>query len=249
MDAKELSDYIRRKSIEMTREANSSHIGSCLSVADILASIYSDDERVKAIKENLPSRDVVIMSKGHAAAALYAALAGVGVLDDSILSTFCKGILMGHVSHEVDGVEFSTGSLGHGLSLALGVALSRKDGKTICICSDGEMDEGSVWEAVAFAGHRKPANLLLFIDYNKIQSFGTVAEVLNLEPFADKLKAFNWNAIEIDGHDLDCLQTVLKGEQHEPLAVICHTVKGKGVARMENKLEWHYKSPTAEDTI
>jgi transketolase len=254
VEAENLSRYIRVNSIEMTRLANTSHIGSCLSVADILAGIYSDESRCELIRDDDPSRDVVIMSKGHAAAALYAALAGADISSKEALTLFCANkTFFGHASHEVKGVEFSTGSLGHGLSLGVGVALSKRvagvSGRVFCICSDGEMNEGSVWEAIAVAGHMRLSNLTLLIDYNKIQSFGTTAEVLDLEPFNAKLKAFRWDVMGVDGHDLDKLEMGLAYQSDLPVAVICHTIKGKGVARMENKLEWHYKSPTAEDTI
>lgn len=254
MEAKNLSRYIRINSIKMTRSAKASHVGSCLSVADILASIYSDEVRCQLIKDDDPSRDVVIMSKGHAAAALYAALAGANIASEAAIVFFCAGkTFYGHASHEVRGVEFSTGSLGHGLSLGVGVALSKRiagvGGRVFCICSDGEMNEGSVWEAIALAGHMRLSNLTLLIDYNKIQSFGTTAEVLDLEPLNEKLKAFKWDVMGVDGHDLGKLEMGLAYESDLPVSLICHTIKGKGVARMENKLEWHYKSPTADDRL
>lgn len=239
----------------MTHRAEASHIGSCLSVADILAVLYADDDRVALIKQLDASRDVVIMSKGHAAAALYAALAGVGILDASELVLFCQegSFLTGHVNHLVSGVEFSTGSLGHGLSLGLGVALGKRlsgsKGRVFCIVSDGEMNEGSFWEAISWAGHTQASSLTLIVDKNEIQSLGATHDVLNLDPLQDKLRNFGWNASTVDGHSYTELDGALSVDSfaERPTAVICRTTKGRGVPRMENRLEWHYRSPSQDD--
>jgi transketolase len=242
---------IRVHALEMVHAANASHIGSCFSMADILAVLYTRVLRVDPARPDDPGRDRFILSKGHAAAILYAALAERGFFDPAELAGYCRdgSRLTGHVSHAVPGVEVSTGSLGHGLPIAVGMALAaRAQGRTsrvVCLLSDGECDEGSNWEAILFAPHHRLANLVAIVDYNKIQSFGRVSEVLGLEPFADKWRAFGWRTVEVDGHDTAALEEVLSAppEDDRPLAVIAHTVKGRGVGFMEDRLEWHYRSP------
>jgi transketolase len=246
---------IRAHALRMVFAAKSSHIGSCLSIADILAVLYSRVLRVDPANPNAADRDRLIVSKGHAAAILYAALAVRGFFDEALLETFCQNgsILTGHISHGVSGVEVSTGSLGHGLPIAVGMALAlrvdQRGSRVFCLLSDGECDEGSNWEAILFAPHHAIDNLVAIVDFNKIQSFGTVREVLDLEPFAEKWRAFGWHAIEVDGHDLAALERIfgdLPALAKRPTVVIAHTVKGKGVSFMEDKLEWHYKSPSTE---
>jgi transketolase len=223
-------------------------------MADILAVLYGGVLRVKPDEPAWQRRDRLIVSKGHAAAAVYAALAERGFFPRQLLETYCQdgSTLTGHISHRVPGVEFSTGSLGHGLSLACGIALAGRQGdgfRAFVILSDGECDEGSVWEAALFASHHRLDNLAAIIDYNKIQSFGRVDEVLALEPFAAKWRAFGWTVAEIDGHDHDALRATLEAapaEEGRPTAIIAHTVKGKGVSFMEDRLAWHYKSPSEE---
>lgn len=236
----------------MVHAANASHIGTGLSMADILAVLYSGILRVDPERPDWADRDRLVVSKGHGAAALYAALAHAGFFPPGKLSTFCgdDSVFTGHVSHYVPGVDFSTGSLGHGLSLAAGVALGfkldGKPGRAFAILSDGECDEGSIWEAALFAPHHKLDNLVAIVDYNKIQSFGTVKEVLDLEPFADKWAAFRWSVEVIDGHDHEAIGRALSKlprEDGKPTLILAHTVKGKGVQFMEDKLLWHYKSP------
>ncbi|HTM79288.1 MAG TPA: transketolase [Devosia sp.] len=243
------SRVIRADALRMVHKAGASHIGSCLSVADMLAVLYGETMRVRPHEPGWPSRDRFILSKGHAAAALYSTLARRGFFSPTLLETFCAfdSTLLGHVSHHVPGVEFSTGSLGHGLSLAAGIALAAtlngSQYRSFVILSDGECDEGSTWEAALFAGHWRLKNLIALVDYNKIQSFGRIADVLDLEPFADKWRAFGWDAIELDGHDHAQLSHALGIVRARPTVLICHTTKGKGVSFMEDKLEWHYKSP------
>jgi transketolase len=196
------------------------------------------------------------LSKGHGAAALYATLAERGFFPVDWLETYgADGTrLAGHISHYgVPGVEVSTGSLGHGLSLACGMALAGKHDRgpfrVFALLSDGECDEGSTWEAILFAPHHRLDNLVAVVDYNKIQSFGSVREVLALEPFAAKWRAFGWSVREIDGHDLRQIQAALSSipfEPNKPSVLIGHTVKGKGISFMENQLDWHYKSPDAD---
>jgi transketolase len=240
----------------MVHRANASHIGTCLSMADLLAVLYTSVLRVDPAQPTWPLRDRFILSKGHGAAALYAVLAERGFFPREWLDTYgADGTrLAGHVSHSgVPGVELSTGSLGHGLSVGCGMALAAKaDGRpsrVFVLLSDGECDEGSTWEAVLFAPHHRLDNLVAIVDFNKIQSFGTVKEVLDLHPFADKWRAFGWETREIDGHDLGAIEGVLGNlplGEGKPTALIAHTVKGKGVGFMEGQLAWHYKSPNAE---
>jgi transketolase len=246
---------IRAHALRMVHAAKSSHIGSCLSIADILAVLYAGVLRVDPRRPDDPDRDRFILSKGHAAAILYAALAESGFIPVSLLDSYCQNDspLTGHISHAVPGVEVSTGSLGHGLPIAVGMALAaRADGRrtrVFCLLSDGECDEGSNWEAILFAPHHKLDNLVAIVDYNKIQSFGRVEEVLDLAPFADKWRAFGWHVVELDGHDLVAVETALATAatvSGRPTAIIAHTIKGRGVSFMEDRLEWHYKSPSEE---
>ena len=252
----ELAKSIRGHALNMVHKAKASHIGSSLSIADILAVLYSKILRVDPADLCRPDRDRFILSKGHAAAVLYAVLAEKGFFPKERLETYCQdgSKLTGHISHCVPGVEVSTGSLGHGLSIGCGMAIAgRRAGKpyrVFVLLSDGEMDEGSAWESILFAAHHRLDNLVAIVDYNKIQSFGAVKDVLNLEPLAEKWRAFNWAVCEIDGHDCGAIESTLAGvplEQGKPSVIIAHTVKGKGVSFMENKLEWHYKTPTPEE--
>lgn len=246
---------IRAHALRMVQRTNSSHIGSGLSMADIIAVLYQDVMRVRPQEPQWPNRDRFLLSKGHAAAMLYSALHERGFFPRDWLDRYCDfgSPLAGHVTHcKVPGVEVSSGSLGHGLGLACGMALAGKvdkaDWRVFVVLSDGECDEGSIWEAAMFAPFHKLGNLTCIVDYNKIQSFGTVAEVLDLEPFADKWRAFGWDVTEVDGHDHSELQSALQPRDFnsKPHLILAHTVKGKGVSFMENKLMWHYKSPTPE---
>jgi transketolase len=259
-NGRDLSDFaraIRLHTLRMICAAKSSHAGSCLSMADLLAVLYGRVLRVDAARPDWPERDRFILSKGHAAAALYAALAEKGFFPMSWLSTFYQNgsPLAGHITHStVPGVEVSTGSLGHGLPLACGMALAAKRDerpfRVFALLSDGECDEGSTWEAMLFSGHHALDNLVAIVDYNKIQSIGRVEEVLDLEPFADKWSACRWSVREIDGHDLSAIEQALSAvpfSSGRPSCLIAHTVKGKGVSYMEDKLLWHYRSPSEED--
>lgn len=252
---KVLAREIRSDVLRMVHHAQASHVGSCLSCADILAVLYGGILRLRPQEPGWPERDRFVLSKGHAAAALYAALANSGFIPHQLLAGFCDNgsPLTGHVSHAVPGVEASTGSLGHGLSLALGMAIAARmdasPARSFVLLSDGECDEGSTWEAALYAGHAGIDNLVALIDYNKIQSFGRVSEVLELEPFLEKWRAFNWAAVQLDGHDHLALASALSAvpvEKGRPTVLVCHTVKGKGVSFMEDRLEWHYKSPSSE---
>lgn len=250
-DTPALARRLRGHALRMTGKSKSSHIGSCLSIADILAVLYGQVLNIDPQRPSWPDRDRLIVSKGHAAAIVYAALAETGFIPVSELDSFQSdgSRLSGHVTTSIPGVEFSTGSLGHGLPVAAGLAFAAKKSgalwRTYCILSDGEMDEGSNWEAIQFAQHHNLQQLVAIIDYNKIQSFGSVEDVSNLEPFVDKFKSFNWNTIEIDGHSHEAIASAcqdISRETKRPTVIIANTIKGKGVSFMENRLEWHYRS-------
>jgi transketolase len=243
----------------MISQAKTSHIGSCLSVADILAVLYGRVLRIDPKRADWPDRDRLIMSKGHAAAVTYAAVAEAGFMPVERLEGYARNgsQMYGHVTHVgVPGIEFSSGSLGHGLPVGTGMALAAKRGRatwrTFVVMSDGECDEGSNWEAILFAGHHQLDNLTIVIDYNKIQSLDWVEKTLKLEPFAEKFRAFGWSVREVDGHDVAALSAVLEHlpmEAGKPNAIIAHTVKGKGVSWMEGKVLWHYRPPTPEELV
>ncbi len=248
---------MRRHIVEMTHKSGASHIGTSLSVTDVLSVLYSGVLRVDPKNPDWAERDRLIMSKGHGSAALYAVLAESGFFPKKWLDTFYQNgsPLVGHATHSgVPGVEVSTGSLGHGLSIACGMALVANRAKAsyriFAVLSDGECDEGSTWEAALFAGHHHLDNLVAIVDYNKIQSLGRVEEVLNLESLGAKWSAFRWAVREINGHDYDQIQSALTSlplEPEKPSCIIAHTVKGKGVSFMEDKLLWHYRAPDDEE--
>ena len=252
-----LSHRIRRHAINMTSRGRSSHIGSVLSMADILGTLYARILNVFPEEPEHPARDRVILSKGHGGAGIYAALAERGFFPVERLADHYQNgsIFSGHVSHKgVPGVDLSTGSLGHGLGIGAGMALAGSLGEetwnVYVIMSDGECDEGSVWEAALFAGFHKLSRLVALIDYNKIQSLGPVAETIALEPFADKWTAFGWSVQEVDGHDHGAIEQALHANAlatDKPNVVICHTVKGKGVSFMENTVLWHYRTAQGEE--
>jgi len=238
--------------LKMTNRAKSSHIGGCLSAADLLAVLYGRVLRVDPSRADWPERDRFVLSKGHAAAAIYATLAERGFFPMEWLEKYYLdgSQLPGHITCSIPGVEASTGSLGHGLSISCGMALAgKRDGKSyriFTILSDGESDEGSTWEAALFAPHHHLDNLVAIVDYNKIQSFGFVKEVLDLEPLADKWRSFGWAVREINGHDTEEIEESLLAvplQLEKPTCIIAHTVKGKGVSFMENQLAWHYQYP------
>ena len=250
----ELAHRIRVDAVIMCSLGGGSHVGSCLSIADIMAVLFG---RVLSLDPSRPGdaeRDRFLLSKGHAGAAVYAALAETGFFPRELLAThYADGsVLSGHVSHRwVPGVEWSTGSLGQALSVSTGIALAAEmrgsSYRTVTLLSDGECDEGQVWEAAMFAAHRRLERLTAVVDYNGIQSLDTTARTLDLEPFADKWRAFGWEVREVDGHDHAALATALEVGVGRPVCVLAHTTKGKGVPMMENEVLWHYRTPQGEE--
>lgn len=256
LDTLNLARRIRAQSLMMVHRAKASHIGSALSIADIVAVLYGKILNVNAQDPAMPKRDRFILSKGHACVSVYAALAEMGFFPVSDLESYGKdhSILMNHISHKVPGVEFSTGSLGHGLSFGVGKAFaanrSGKIWRTFVLLSDGELGEGSNWEAMMFAAHHRLNNLVAIVDYNKLQSLTSVDETLRVEPLADKARAFGWEVREIDGHNHSMLTDSLSSvpwNGNRPSFLIANTTKGKGVSFMEHKVEWHYKPPSDRD--
>lgn len=254
MNSIDFSKQIATTALKMVFDAKASHIGGALSMKDILGVLYNDILNIDPKNPNDENRDRFILSKGHCCTTHYATLALKGFFPLEELATYGNdgSRLLSHTTHKIEGIEVSAGSLGHGLPIACGLALAAKrkakSYKTYCVVGDGEMDEGSNWEALLFGAQFKLDNLCLIIDYNKIQSLGATNEVLNLEPLHSKLEAFNWHVIEVDGHNhpelFDALKSV--GSEGKPTVIIAHTIKGAGVSFMENRLEWHYKSPSEE---
>ena len=240
-DAQSLAIYIAQWSLRMTTSAKAPHIGSCLSAAEITAVIQTIVNK---------SEGVFIFSKGHAAATLYATLAGLKLIPEQLLETFGKdgSELTGHVNCAIPYVSYSSGSLGHGLPYGLGVAIGSKHKKVYVLISDGELNEGTTWESLAIANHLGLENLTLVVDKNGIQSFGDTKDILDLEPLRAKFESFGWEYLDVDGHSIDALFNALtSSDLNKPRAIIAKTTKGKGVKSMENKLEWHYKSPKPEN--
>lgn len=252
------ANLLRRHVIRMTHAAGSGHPGGSLSSADIVTALFFDIMNQRSKELDWPDRDRFVLSKGHAAPIYYAALAESGYFPIEELGTLrkmgCR--LQGHPCRtKTPGVEMSTGSLGQGLSAANGMALAakldKKSYRVYCICGDGEMAEGQIWEAAMLASHYRLDNIMCFVDRNKLQIDGTTESIMSLEPLADKWKAFGWNVLEIDGHNM---RQILDAANHaketkgRPTVVIAHTIKGRGVSFMENNLAFHGKSPTADET-
>ena len=252
----QLAKNIRLHTLKMVSEGQSSHIGSILSMVDIISVLYGYKLNVKSKEPLWEGRDRFILSKGHAGAGVYAALAELGFFPtEELLNHYKNGsIFSGHVSHKgVPGVEFSTGSLGHGLGVASGMALAAKIDKKnhgiYVVLSDGECDEGSNWEAILFSSHHRLHNLTAIIDYNKIQSIKSIEDTLGLEPFKEKWVSFGWEVFEVDGHNHEELIEALdqKTSNLKPKCILAHTVKGKWVSFMENNVLWHYRSPQGKE--
>ena len=254
-----LAWLIRRHGLEMTHLSRGSHIGAIFSLAEIMATLYTGVLNVDPANPRMPERDRLILSKGHAGAAVYAALAERGFFPVEELSThYANGSrLSGHVSHKgIPGVEFSTGSLGHGLAVAAGMALGGKmdkaDWRVYAVLGDGECDEGSVWEAALQAHQYRLDHLIAVIDRNRMQSLDFSENTIALEPFADKWRAFGWHTQVVDGHDVDALRAAFEQAKAnrgtgKPSVIIAETTKGKGVSFMENDILWHYRTPQGEE--
>jgi len=249
---RELAHRVRTHALRMTSVGSGAHIGAVFSCADILAALYGGILRVDPNVPKSPTRDRFVLSKGHAGAGLYAALAERGFFPvEQLLTHYQDGSdLSGHVSHKLPGVDVSTGSLGHGLPIAAGMAYAGKlksaPHRVFCLLSDGECDEGSTWEAALFAAHHGISNLVAIVDYNRIQGIAPISEVIELAPFAEKWAAFGWAVREVDGHDHQALYTALAAAPFapgKPSCLLAHTVKGKGVSFMENSVLWHYRIP------
>ena len=234
--------------VTMTSNAGTSHVGGCLSCLDIISVLFSQIINVDKNNMKFKGRDRFILSKGHTAAIVYSALANLGFYPKKWLSTFIQDgtKLPGHIDHKVPGVEFSTGSLGHGLSVGLGIAISMKrnkiKSKSYVLLSDGEMNTGSTWESIMFAGHHKVDNLIAIVDKNKIQSFGETKDIINLDPLHEKWESYGWNTYDIDGHNhLEIKKAFIKAKKFigKPSVIICNTIKGKGIKSFENDPVWH----------
>src|SRR5690242_15996282 len=255
----ERSKYLRKLVVRALEGGERGHIGSSMSLIEIMRVLYDDILRYRPSEPEWRDRDRMILSKGHGCIALYVMLADKGFFPLDTLDTFCRrdSILGGHPeAGKVPGVEASTGALGHGLSIGVGMALAvrmqKRDSRVIVVMGDGEIDEGSVWEAAMCAGKHRLCNLTAVIDYNKIQSAGPTREIQDLEPLIDKWRAFNFAVTDVDGHDVAALRKVFRAlpfASDRPSAIICHTVKGKGIAFAEHDPNWHHKSKISGDVV
>ena len=250
---RQLATRIREHCLRMTHRGRSGHLGSMLSMAEILAVLYTRVLRVDPQNPRWPERDRFVLSKGHGGGAVYAVLGELGFFPKEWFEGYyCDaGRLMGHISHHVPGVEFSTGSLGHGLPVAVGMTLASRRAcqthRVICLMSDGDCNEGSTWEALLFAAQHRLDNLTVIVDYNRVQALGFSRDILDLEPFARRMEDCHWAVKEVDGHDvvaIDGALATLPFEAGKPSWLICHTVQGKGVRWMENTVSCHYGSVT-----
>jgi len=255
----ERSKYLRRLVVRALAGGERGHVGSSMSLVEIMRVLYDDVLRYRANEPKWPGRDRMILSKGHGCIALYVLLADKGFIPLETLDTFCRrdSILGGHPeASKVPGVEASTGALGHGLSVGVGMALAaraqKRDSRVFVVMGDGEINEGSVWEAAMCAGKHGLSNLVAMVDYNKIQSAGPTREIQDLEPLLDKWRAFNFAAIDVDGHDVEALRAALRRvplSADRPTAIICHTVKGKGISFAENDPNWHHKNKVPAEMV
>jgi len=251
----ERSKFLRRLILKMVDAGGRGHVGSAGSLVEILRALYDSYLQLRPHQPKWEGRDRFILSKGHGCLALYAILADKGFFPMDELLTFCatSSRLGGHPEVKLPGVEASTGALGHGLPIGVGIALAgkirRQKYRVAVVVGDGEINEGSIWESAMSASKHKLDNLNVFIDYNKMQSYGATSEVMNLEPLADKWRSFGFQVMEANGHDVDDLKSIVKElpeQSDQPSAIICHTIKGKGFSLAEGKAEWHHKSRLSE---
>lgn len=257
LDARSIE--LRRTIIKVLAKCGRAHLGSALSLVEIIRVLYDNILHVDPANPRWIHRDRFILSKGHGCLALYVMLADKGFFPEEVLWTFCSkdSILGGHPEFgKIPGVEASTGSLGHGLPIGIGMALTlrhdKSDSRVFVVIGDGESNEGSVWEGALSASKHKLSNLTVVIDYNKHQSYGPTSEVLELEPYADKWRAFGFTVAEVDGHSVNDLRKVLKQvplDANKPTAIICHTIKGKGIPVMENNMAWHHVNKITEEQV
>lgn len=249
---------IRRNIVEMIYHSKSGHIGGSLSSTDILVTLYYKVLKIDPRNPNWPDRDRFVLSKGHSVEGYYAILADLGFIDREELKTYCKfkSRLTGHPTVKVPGIEANTGSLGHGLSLGVGMALAgkmdKRSYKVYVLMGDGEQAEGSIWEAAMCASHYKLDNLIGIVDRNRLQIGGSTECVMKLEDLSSKWRAFGWEVVEVDGHNVSQLIAVFEripvvGDK--PTLILAHTIKGKGISFIENKPEWHHKVPTPKEYI
>jgi transketolase len=243
--ALEIAKQLRIRILQISNRAKSSHVGSCLSIVDILVVLY---------KNFINKKNIFVLSKGHACLAYYCVLQKFGHFSNKTLNTYGKNntVLLSHVSHKVPGVEFSTGSLGHGLPYATGRALAEKinitNNKIFVLISDGELNEGTTWESLLFASFHKLDNLIIIIDYNRIQSLDFTKNILKLEPLRKKFQSFGCNVKNINGHNfIQIYKSFFVRKNKKPTVIIANTIKGKGVSFMENSISWHYKYPNLKE--
>ncbi|TIH17284.1 transketolase [Marinifilum sp. JC120] len=251
------SKQLRKKIVDVLHHAGRGHVGPSMSLVEILRVLYDSVLKYDPADPQLPERDRLILSKGHGCLTLYVLLADKGFITEGELFSFCsfEGLLGGHPTTKTPGVEFATGSLGHGLSFAVGIAAALKidnsTSRVFTVLGDGECGEGAVWEAAMSAARQKLSNLTAIVDYNKLQSYGATEDISGLEPFADKWKSFGFEVREVNGHDVTALEQTfvdLPFAKEKPSAIICHTIKGKGIPTAENNPTWHHKTKmSAED--
>lgn len=258
MDLKEKARELRKTIFVTICKGGGGHIPAALSIVDILTALYNGILKVDPKRLNDPERDRFILSKGHASVALYAVLADKGFFDKEHLATYGKRgtILGGHPDmYKVTGIEASTGALGHGFPFGVGIALAgkldKKSYRVFVLLGDGECQEGSIWEAALFAPQHKLDNLVVILDYNKLQAMDRLENIVSLDPIVDKWKAFGWEVREVDGHNIEKMQDIFESLPFvpgKPSLVVAHTIKGKGISLMENRAIWHYRLPDEEET-
>lgn len=254
MDTVQIAKNVRLDILKMINRSHASHIASAFSIVDIVSVLYSKIMQYNKDSYNKVDRDKFILSKGHAGSAIYAVLYELGILSETDIQSYYQNgsSLSGHISHKnVPGVEFSTGSLGHGICVACGIAfekkLAKKAGRVFTLIGDGECDEGSVWETAMFAAHHKLDNYCVIVDRNKLQALGKCKDIICIDNLSECWKSFGWEVYQIDGHNHEQIYDVLAKEpKNKPKCIIAETVKGKGVSFMEDDLLWHYRDPQGD---